>query len=256
MAATQIEIPGIPAPEPKELAITPMSLMQMALETGKAEQLQILQEMYFKDKERKAEEEFNLAMNAVQAEIGRVKPNLLNPQTKSRYASYDKLDAELRPIYTRHGFSLSFSEEDSSKPNHVRVICYVSRGGHTRVYRKDMPVVTTGIKGNEMMTLTDATSSADSYGKRYLVKDIFNVAIGEDDDDGNGGQQNQGGRMNEQEAQERYAYFDKCNTFEELENHWRASRAAAIEANDEDAKNAFDSAKNRRKEQLRKAGAR
>jgi len=182
--AAQIELPGIPAPEPKELAITPMSLMQMALETGKAEQLQILQEMYFKDKARKAEEEFNLAMNAVQAEIGRVKPNLLNPQTKSRYASYDKLDAELRPIYTRHGFSLSFSEEDSSKPNHVRVICYVSRGGHTRVYRKDMPVVTTGIKGNEMMTPTHATASADSYGKRYLVKDIFNVAIGEDDDDG------------------------------------------------------------------------
>ena len=87
MATQQIDLPGIPAPEPKELAITPMSLMQMALETGKADQLQILQEMYFKDKARKAEEDFNFAMNAVQAEIGRVKPNLLNPQTKSRYAS-------------------------------------------------------------------------------------------------------------------------------------------------------------------------
>ena len=228
--------------------------MEIALQSGKADQLQILQEMHFKQMARDAEEAFNDAMNAVQAEIGRVKPNLLNPQTRSKYASYDKLDAELRPIYTRHGFSLSFSEEDSTKPNHVRVICYVSRGGHTRVYRKDMPVVTTGIKGNEMMTPTHATASADSYGKRYLLKDIFNVAIGEDDDDGNGGQPVRG-MMDPDERRERYEHFDKCISFEELEEHWRTSRKAAIDAKDDDAKNAFDAAKNRRKAELRQAGA-
>jgi len=247
MAATQIEIPGIPAPEPKELTITPMSLMQMALETGKAEQLQILQEMYFKDKARKAEEEFNLAMNAVQAEIGRVKPNLLNPQTKSRYASYDKLDAELRPIYTRHGFSLSFSEEDSSKPNHVRVICYVSRGGHTRVYRKDMPVVTTGIKGNEMMTPTHATASADSYGKRYLLKDIFNVAIGEDDTDGNGSQP-QGGVLDD--ISERIEWIANCSNMGELHKVFYAAVKAAKDANDYEAIRKLTAAKDAKKKEL------
>jgi len=225
--------------------------MQMALETGKADQLQILQEMYFKDKARKAEEDFNFAMNAVQAEIGRVKPNLLNPQTKSRYASYDKLDAELRPIYTKHGFSLSFSEEDSSKPNHVRVICYVSRGGHTRVYRKDMPVVTTGIKGNEMMTPTHATASADSYGKRYLLKDIFNVAIGEDDNDGNGSQP-QGGVLDD--ISERVEWIRNCSSFQELESIWREAYAAAKKAKDQKAIEAINFATNARKRELREAG--
>lgn len=35
------------------------------------------------------------------------------------------------------------------------------------------------------MTKTHAAGSAMSYGMRYLLKMIFNVAIGEDDDDGN-----------------------------------------------------------------------
>jgi len=36
------------------------------------------------------------------------------------------------------------------------------------------------------MTKTHAAGSAMSYGMRYLLKGIFNVAVGEDDDDGNG----------------------------------------------------------------------
>ena len=247
----QIELPGIPAPE-QSLAITPMSLMQMALETGKADQLQILQDMYFKDMARKAEISFNLAMNAVQAEVGRIAPNLTNPQTRSKYASYDKLDAVLRPLYTRHGFSLSFSDEDSPKPEHIRIICYVSHlEGHTRIYRKDMPVVTTGIKGNEMMTPTHATGSADSYAKRYLVKDIFNIAIGEEDDDGNGAFVTRNSDQ-DKEYQERCKHFDKCMTADELKEHWMSSRAWARSIKDETAVNDFDYLKEKRKKELPK----
>ena len=35
------------------------------------------------------------------------------------------------------------------------------------------------------MTKTHAVGSAMSYGVRYLLKLVFNVAVGEDDDDGN-----------------------------------------------------------------------
>ena len=35
------------------------------------------------------------------------------------------------------------------------------------------------------MTKTHATGAAASYGARYLLKGIFNVAVGEDDRDGN-----------------------------------------------------------------------
>lgn len=133
-----------------------------------------------------AETAFNNAMNEAQSEMRPIAANASNPQTRSRYATYDKLDRVLRPIYTQHGFSLSFDEGESPKPDHVRVLCYVShREGHTRTYHRDMPADGKGAKGGDVMTKTHAAGAAGSYGARYLLKGIFNVAVGEDDDDGN-----------------------------------------------------------------------
>jgi hypothetical protein len=133
-----------------------------------------------------AEMAFNKAMNAAQAEMRPVGADANNPQTKSKYATYAKLDGVLRPIYTKHGFSLSFDEDDSPKAEHVRVLCYVShQDGHTRTYRKDMPADGKGAKGGDVMTKTHATGAAASYGARYLLKGIFNIAVGDDDKDGN-----------------------------------------------------------------------
>ena len=43
-----------------------------------------------------------------------------------------------------------------------------------------------GAKGGDVMTRTHATGAALSYGMRYLLRMIFNVAVGEGDTDGNG----------------------------------------------------------------------
>lgn len=135
---------------------------------------------------REAELAFNQALNAAQSEMRPIAANASNPQTKSRYATFDKLDRVLRPIYTEHGFSLSFDEGDSPKPEHVRVLCYVSHvRGHTRTYHRDMPADGKGAKGGDVMTKTHAAGAAGSYGARYLLKGIFNVAVGEEDEDGN-----------------------------------------------------------------------
>lgn len=129
---------------------------------------------------------FNAAMNACQAEMRPIAANAENPQTRSKYATYAKLDKALRPIYTKHGFSISYDEADSPKPEHVRCLAYVSHsGGYTRTYRRDMPADGKGAKGGDVMTKTHAVGAAHSYGDRYLLKGIFNIAIGEDDRDGN-----------------------------------------------------------------------
>ena len=135
---------------------------------------------------KEAEKVFNVAMKDAQSEMRPIGADAPNSQTKSKYATYAKLDSVLRPIYTRHGFSLSFDEADSPKPEHIRVLCYVSHeGGHTRTYRKDMPADGKGAKGGDVMTKTHATGAAASYGARYLIKGIFNIAVGEEDRDGN-----------------------------------------------------------------------
>jgi hypothetical protein len=150
------------------------------------EKLERLIAMQERVQARDAELAFNQALNAAQSEMLPISANASNPQTKSRYATFDKLDRVLRPIYTAHGFSLSFDEGESPKEEHVRVLCYVSHtGGHTRTYHRDMPADGKGAKGGDVMTKTHAAGAAGSYGARYLLKGIFNVAVGEDDEDGN-----------------------------------------------------------------------
>lgn len=135
---------------------------------------------------KEAEQQFNMAMVGAQAQMGRIAADSSNPQTRSLYASYAQLDRHLRPLYTSSGFSLSFDEGEGAAEGFVRVVCYVAHiGGHTRTYHCDIPADGKGAKGGDVMTRTHAVGSGKSYGKRYLLKDIFNVAVGEDDDDGN-----------------------------------------------------------------------
>lgn len=141
--------------------------------------------MWERERARKAEAAFDIAMNAAQKAIKPVAADSRNSQTNSDYASYEALDTKIRPVYTEHGFGLSFDTGDAPRENEVRVLCYVTRGGHKRTYKIDMPADGKGAKGGDVMTRTHATGAAVTYGKRYLLTMIFNIAIGEKDDDGN-----------------------------------------------------------------------
>jgi hypothetical protein len=147
--------------------------------------LQQLMDMRERIAARTAESEFDKALTSAQSAMGRIRTDSHNSQTKSRYASYGALDAAMRPIYTPHGFALSFNTE-SPAAEIVRVFCRVShQNGHSRTYQIDMPADGKGAKGGDVMTKTHATGSAVSYGMRYLLKMIFNIAVSDKDDDGN-----------------------------------------------------------------------
>lgn len=133
-----------------------------------------------------AERAFDEAMAAAQEEMEPVRTDSNNPQTRSRYASYAALDRAIRPIYTRHGFAITFDTEPSDVDGYVRIVARVSHGAGCRRFPKiDMPADGKGAKGGDVMTKTHAVGSAVSYGMRYLLKMIFNLAVGDNDDDGN-----------------------------------------------------------------------
>jgi hypothetical protein len=148
--------------------------------------LEKLMELHERALARNAKEQFNAAMSAAQKRMRPIAADANNPQTRSQYASYHAIDKALRPIYTDNGFALSFGTDESPLAEHVRVLCYVSHAaGHERTYHVDMPADGKGAKGGDVMTKTHAAGAAMSYGMRYLLKLIFNVAVGEDDTDGN-----------------------------------------------------------------------
>src|ERR1700761_8151430 len=58
---------------------------------------------------RDAENAFNRSMMAAQAEMKPILKDSENEQTHSKYAKLEKIDRAIRPIYTKHGFALSFN---------------------------------------------------------------------------------------------------------------------------------------------------
>jgi hypothetical protein len=147
------------------------------------EKMKVLMAMRADMRSEDARRAFNIAMSAAQAEMRPIAADATNPQTKSKYASYAALDRALRPIYTGQGFGLSFGTAEGGPAEHVRVTCLVTHAnGHERTYQADMPADGKGAKGGDVMTKTHATGAALTYGQRYLLKMIFNIAVGPDDD--------------------------------------------------------------------------
>jgi hypothetical protein len=170
-------------PEPSGVSLFERLAKDQNVDVDKLERLM---QMHERATARLAQEKFNAAMSAAQTEMRPVAVDSDNPQTKSKYASYEAIDRVLRPIYTKHGFGLSFDTGEGAPDQWVRVLCYVTHaGGYARTYHADMPADGKGAKGGDVMTRTHAVGAAMSYGMRYLLKMIFNVAVGDEDTDGN-----------------------------------------------------------------------
>jgi hypothetical protein len=242
----------VPVPVAMPTNSSPLNLLSIALENNAAidviERLAALQE---KAQLRDAEMVFTDALSRVQAEIKRVAPDLLNPQTSSKYASYAAIDRVIRPLYTREGMSLSFSDADCPKADHVRILCFASLGAYTRTYQKDMPTDGKGAKGGDVMTKTHATAAADSYAKRYLVKDVFNIAIGEDDTDGNFPIPSSGGGLSEERMDILGKAIAGASTVDELRKVYFAAYREAEAAKDRTAMQLFIRTSQARKREMR-----
>lgn len=179
------------------------------------EKLERLTGLYERLTDRQAETAYNDAMNACQEEMRPIAADANNPQTHSKYASYAALDRALRPIYAKHGFSVSFDTADGAPPDHVRVVAKVGhRDGHKEHPHLDMPADGKGAKGGDVMTKTHAIGAAVTYGKRYLLGMIFNIAVGDPgklDDDGN----SNGGKARKEPSracQEVFSAINACET--------------------------------------------
>ena len=241
------------AEQPRDL--TPMGMIQSAftaaIQQGAA--LEVVDRILNAQKEMIAHQEliaFNDALARVQAKCRRIGVDRENPQTHSKYATFDKLDDAIRPLYIAENLSLTFDTEDCDKPDTVRVICDASLGGYTRRYRIEMPADGKGAKGNDVMTKTHATGSAISYGKRYLLTMIFNLKVGAVDDDGNaaGGRRSQS--MNDEAFIEHQDNIDNAGSLDELHRFYLAAVKAAKALGDTQAEAAFIRSKDARKAAL------
>lgn len=154
------------------------------------EKIQRIMDMQEQIITREAKRAFNAAMVQAQMAMPIVKKKEKNSQTGTMYAGYDDIVRKCQPIYTKCGFAVTFYQgfgtvEDPIKPGCNRIMADIMHAdGYTKTVHADIPAETTGIKGTAMMTQTHATGSSFSYGRSYLIRLIFNIPTG-DDDDGN-----------------------------------------------------------------------
>lgn len=133
---------------------------------------------------KESELSFSRDMAACQAAMPSVVRDAVNPQTNSRYAKFETIINTIKPTYTEHGFSISYGTDESPADDHVRITAeLMHRSGCSKPFFVDLPIDLAGIKGNANKTHIHATGSTHSYGKRYLISMIFNIAIADQDDD-------------------------------------------------------------------------
>jgi hypothetical protein len=164
------------------LAVIARAANDPAVDVAKMEKLL---EMQLKISSVQAEAAFNKAMSDCQAEMPMVYKD--KKGENNRYATLESVDKVARPIYSKHGFSLSFGG-DEIVDGMVTVHCRLShceKGasvGHSVNYKLTGQVDTSGPKGGATKTGIQGMGSTASYLRRYLTCMIFNIATTDDND--------------------------------------------------------------------------
>ena len=186
------EVPPHDKQPPPATAGAEVDIVRFAVQSGAPietiERMMALQERW---QAGIAEKAYFAAMNAVQAEMRPVVKKGFNPQTNSKFERDEEIDELLTPVYCAHGFAISFSEGEAKEAGMTRIVADVMHtGGHHREYHVDLALDDVGIAGKTNKTKVHGKGSTLTYGKRYLKRQIFNLTLTGEDDDGNGGRGN------------------------------------------------------------------
>lgn len=152
------------------------------------EKLQAVKEMADDIRKQKALEDFNQAMNNVQARMPRIKKNGKaefvdkdgTKQSRS-FARYEDIDKAIRDIYQKEGFACRFNSETGADGKPVIILKVSHLGGHTEILSMSLHLDTSGAKNN-----LQGMGSTISYARRYLTEMAFNIIREGADDDGAG----------------------------------------------------------------------
>jgi hypothetical protein len=171
---------------------------RVAIDPGAGvEKLERMVAMYERLKAKEAELAYNAAKGRILKKLARIKivknRSVLyeiergKPQKGTyeafKYAPLEEIDKHLRPLLAEEDMDLSYSDEPSEGGGIlVRGRLKHLPGGHYEDSFMRAPLDTTGGK-----TEVQAVGSTNSFLRRYVACNIFNIVIVGDDDDGTGG---------------------------------------------------------------------
>ncbi len=165
------------------LALIDRYVCDPTVDVGKFERLLAMKERMDAHEARR---QYYEAMNLAQNEIQPVARTAYNDHTKSWFAKLEAVDAAIRPIYLRHGFSISRNTIAPLVAGNIRIEVQCSHlGGHIEKFHREAPPDTVGPAGKGNKTMLHGGGSSETYLTRYTVCGIFNVVFKDQDNDGN-----------------------------------------------------------------------
>jgi hypothetical protein len=161
------------------------------------EKLERVMAMYERLKAKEAELAYNAAKGRILKKLARIKivknRSVLCEFEKGKpqqgiyeafkYAPLEEIDKHLRPLLAEEHMDLSYSDE-SREGDGILIRGRLKHlpGGHYEDSLMPAPPDTTGGKSN-----VQAVGSTNSFLRRYIACNIFNIVVVGDDDDGTGG---------------------------------------------------------------------
>ncbi len=182
----EVEATAIQVIEP-----TPMQLMQQLSTNPNADPAKLpgmikeLVELKREEDRIAAKRAFDAAMAKCQKQMPTVVYDRRNSHTNSGYASLENVMLTCKPVWTEHGFAISFDEGEPSESGMVRVQMHVSHGDHTEIRWREAAVDDKGPSGKQNKTDVQGRQATFSYLQRQLLCSVMNIAIAGSDNDGN-----------------------------------------------------------------------
>ncbi len=142
------------------------------------------------------------AMAECQREIPQIQKDgriMVKGMERSRYALHEDIDTAIRPIYSKHGFAVSY--DTAPKENKIEVSMKVShRAGHSETTTIALPV-----DASDFRSSVQSVGSTITYAKRQLLAMKFNIVSRGLDDDGQGGDR----KITDDQAKDLQALMDE-----------------------------------------------
>ena len=199
-----LSLPDSPTPDVQADALLPVAvqngggfeaLYQRAVEKGDVDTLARLMDLEERYIRRQAELAFNAAKGRILAELAGtkiVKNKWVRYEDKKRpgamidafkYAPLEEIDKVVAPLLAQEQMDLSFSDEPIPEGRVlIRGRLKHLPGGHYEDSTMPGPLDASGGKSN-----IQAVGSTNSFLRRYITCNIFNIVVIGDDDDGIGG---------------------------------------------------------------------
>lgn len=160
-------------------------MLQAVIDRGvtseNAAALEKMVDLYERMQEKEAEKAFAVAFKALQSESSAIKAmrpvKCKDGTLKYKFAPYEDIMEQVKPLLEKHGFTVSFSTEFVE--GRIVKICTLQHiGGHSRI-NKFAAKVGSGPPG---CSETQADGAASTYAKRFALCDALNITIEKDSD--------------------------------------------------------------------------